>query len=172
MCCGKRILKRHVQQRTKNEVWKKSSSLKNPWKRMMTLKEFMDRFRGIFSRKLWRFLFLSFFFFFFVNKYKIEEDTPNWCCRRTLLLNLLGRVIVRKYVTFLRRHLLASKLNLSKRITVSALAVFLAVLKVLLTQLTGIPRCTESLVKTDRGWDLNKTSLVTRFLSEPHKNPK
>lgn len=116
--------------------------------------------------------FFFFLFFFFVNKYKIEEDTPNWCCRRTLLLNLLGRVIVRKYVTFLRRHLLASKLNLSKRITVSALAVFLAVLKVLLTQLTGIPRCTESLVKTDRGWDLNKTSLVTRFLSEPHKNPK
>lgn len=67
-----------------------------------------------FSWKLWR--------LFLVNKHKIEEDTPNWCCRRTLLLNLLGRVIIRKYVTFLWRHLLPSKLNLSKRFIISALS--------------------------------------------------
>lgn len=93
----------------KNKEW----GLDQDFLRIMTLKEFMDRFRGIFPECCED--------FFLVNKYKIEEDAPNWCCRRTLLLNLLGRVIIRKYVTFLWRHLLPSKLNLSKRFIVSAL---------------------------------------------------
>lgn len=158
MCCGRRILRRKCPKRTKNEVWDKIFSgwwhLKKPW---------MDS-EGFFPWNSVRLL--------FVNKHKIE-DASKWCCRRTVLVNLLGTMIIKSCVASLWSYERTSPSKQTKFGTVIILFAFLAPIECSSHVANGNPSVhRKSLVKTDCRWDLNKASPLRHFLSQPHKNPK